>query len=212
MAISRDGIHGATQGRIGNIVYYMRKGKPIVRKIGISQKQPTQPQLENRLRMSIAHTFCKTTKPFIDYGFALQILGRDLSQYNVALSYNKINAIKGEYPNLELNYAKALISEGPLLQADDARVEIAEGGLRFNWYVPADLHWPDTTDQVMLLVYFPEEHKVVYELFGVPRTAGTALLEIGAPMLTQRMETYLAFISADRKQVATSVYVGSLNT
>lgn len=211
MGTANEGVFGPGRGRIGNLVYYMRKGKQVVRTIGVNHNPPSEAQLESRMRMSVANAFCKVVRPFTDYGFLAQTEGRDLSPYNVAMSYNRTNAIKGTYPNLSLNYEKALLSEGPLLQADNAKVIIVEDGIEFSWYVDPQLHWPDTTDQAMLMVIFPELGKVAYTLFGAPRTAGKALLEISTPMLSEYMETYIAFISANRKQVSTSVYAGSLN-
>lgn len=211
MAIANDGMFGPGQGKVGNLVYYMRNGKPIVRKIGRTNKEPTDAQLDNRQRMKVANAFCKVMLPFIQYGFMQQVQGKDLNQMNVAVSYNRKNALKGVYPDISIDYPKVLLSEGPLLQADAAAVEVVEAGLKFSWYVDPQLHWPDNADQAMLLAYFPETDKTVYRLFGAERSAGSAVLEIGAPMLSEYTETYIAFISADRKNVSTSVYVGALN-
>lgn len=211
MGFSNEGVFGQNSGKIGNLVYYMRNGKQIVRKIGANTKPPTAAQKENRLRMGLANVFCKAVKPFVDYGFAGQTLGRDIYPYHVAIGYHKTNAIKGTYPDLSIDYSKALLAEGPLLQADQVQLELLDEGLKFSWYVSPQSHWPETSDQAMLLAIFPEEDKVFYQLFGAPRTAGTAILDISAPMLGKYMETYIAFISADRKQVSTSVYAGALN-
>jgi hypothetical protein len=211
MGIADQGMFGNSHGKVGNLVYYMRKGKQIVRKIGISTKPPTEAQKENRLRMSVTSAFCKLVRPFTDYGFEGLTVGRDLSPHNVAVSYNKLNALQGAYPDFSIDYARALVAEGPLVHADDAKVEIVNDGLQFSWYVDPQLRWPDTADQAMLLAIFPDQDRMSYQLFGAPRTAGTSLLEISAPMLDKYMETYIAFISADRKQVSTSIYVGALN-
>ena len=206
-----EGINGKGRGRVGNLVYYIRNGKQIVRKIGVSTKPPSDAQKENRLRMKISNAFCMLTRPFIDYGFAAQVVGRDLSTFNVAVSYNKMNAIQGEYPNLSLDYSRVLLAEGSLLQADDVQVKIVETGLEFSWHVAPNLQWPENTDQVMLLAIFPNKEKISYQPFGASRSTGTAVLEISGPMLGEYIESYIAFISADRKTVSSSVYVGSLN-
>lgn len=117
MGIANEGVFGQNSGKIGNLVYYMRNGKQIVRKIGTITKAPTAAQKENRLRMALANAFCKAVKPFVDYGFAGQTVGRDLYPYHVAISYHKTNAIKGTYPHLSIDYSKVLLAEGPLLQA-----------------------------------------------------------------------------------------------
>lgn len=211
MAIADNGMFGPGRGKVGNLVYYIRNGKPIVRKVGRTGKPRTDLQLANEQRMKVTNIFCKAVKPFINYGFAQLVAGKDLNQTNVAVSYIKKNAIGGEYPDFSIDYSKVLLSEGPLLQADEVQVEIVDEGLKFSWYVDPELRWPDNADQAMLLAYFPGEPKAVYQLFGAARKTGTAVLEISEPMQADYMETYIAFISADRKQVSTSVYAGALN-
>jgi hypothetical protein len=211
MAISDGGLFGDHRGRVGKVVYYVRRGKQISRTVGVNNKPPSEAQLRCRQEMKVVNAFCKSVKPFILYGFARHIEGTDLSQSNVAISYNKLNALKGVYPNIQIDYAKASLSEGPLLQADASEVAIVPEGLKFNWYVDPNLQWPDFTDQAMMLAYFPSLNKTVYQLFGAERSVGTATLKVNAPLLNEHVETYIAFISADRKQVSDSVYAGGFN-
>ena len=211
MAISEGGLLGDHRGKVGKVVYYMRKGKQISRTVGINTNPPSEAQLRCRQQMKVVNTFCKIVKPFILYGFAGYIEGTDLSQSNFAISYNKLNALKGTYPNIQMDYPKVSISQGPLLQADASEVAIVPEGLQFNWYVDPNLQWPDFTDQVMMLAYFPSLNKTVYQLFGAERSVGTAILKVNAPLLNEHVETYIAFISADRKQVSDSVYSGGFN-
>lgn len=211
MGISQGGLFGHNNGKVGKLVYYMRKGKLIVRTQGKITKAPTEDQLKCRQEMAVATAFCKVVKPFIDFGFAGHVGYTDKSPSNFAVSINKQVALKGTYPNIQLDYAKAVVSEGRLLRADEAKVTIAEAGIRFDWYVQPNMSWPDNTDQVMMLAYFPKLNKTVYRLFGPERPTGTATLPISAPMLDEHVETYVAFISADRKHVSDSVYAGGFN-
>lgn len=211
MGTTEGGMFGPHKGKVGNLVYYKRKGKNVVRVVGEITKAPTLKQLVSRQEMSVSNKFCKSILPFAKYGFAQQIVGTDLSQYNVALSYTKKNALKGEYPEIGVDYEKVLLSAGPLLQADAVTAVIVPEGLKFTWHAGPELQWPDSTDQVMLLVYFPELDKTVYELFGAARSAGTDVLPISEPMQEKYFEAYIAFISADRKLVSDSVYAGNFN-
>lgn len=211
MGTTEGGMFGPHKGKVGNLVYYQRKGKNVVRVVGQITKAPTLNQLISRQEMSVSNKFCKSILPFAKYGFAQQIVGTDLSEYNVALSYTKKNALKGEYPELSVDYEQVLLSAGPLLRADALTTVIVPEGLKFTWHAGPELQWPDNTDQAMLLVYFPELNKTVYQLFGAVRSAGTDVLPISAPMLEGYFEAYIAFISADRKRVSDSVYAGSFN-
>ncbi len=211
MGITEGGMFGPHKGKVGNLVYYQRKGKNVVRLVGQITKAPTERQLISRQEMSVANRFCKSILPFARYGFAQQIVGTDLSQYNVAMSNTKLNALKGQYPDIIVDYEKVQLSSGPLLQANALTSVIVPEGLKFTWHAGPELQWPDNTDQAMLLVYFPELNKTVYQLFGGLRSAGTDVLPISAPMLQGYFEAYIAFISADRTQVSDSVYAGSFN-
>ena len=211
MGISENGMFGANKGKVGNLVYYTRNGKNVVRTVGKNLKEPSEAQLRSRLEMKVSSTFSKLVKPFIDYGFAAHIVGKDLSQFNVCTGYTRNNALKGEYPDISVDYEKVVLSEGPLMPAYQAAATIVPEGLEVSWYVAEDLPWPDNTDQVMLLAYFPETEQVIYNLFGADRTVGKSLLKISEPLLTRHFETYVAFISADRTRVSDSVYIGGFN-
>lgn len=211
MGISENGMFGANSGKVGKLVYYKRKGKDIVRTIGRNLKEPSEAQLRSRMELKVASSFSKVVKPFITYGFAQHIVGTDLSQFNVSTGYVKKNALMGEYPHISIDYEKVILSEGSLLPANEAAVTIVSGGLEFSWYVAESTPWPDNTDQVMVLAYFPGTENISYNLFGPDRTAGKALLKISEPLLGEYFETYIAFISADRSQVSDSVYTGGFN-
>ncbi|RZM24839.1 MAG: hypothetical protein EOO88_21425 [Pedobacter sp.] len=211
MGISENGMFGASKGKVGKLVYYKRKGKNIVRTIGRNTKEPSPAQLRSRMELSVASVFSKVVKPFITYGFAQHIVGKDLSQSNVSTGYVMKSALIGEYPDISIDYEKVVLSEGPLLSADQAAVTIVPEGLEFSWYVAEQIPWPDNTDQVMVLAYFPGTEHILYNLFGPERTAGKALLKISEPLLGKYFETYIAFISADRSQVSDSVYTGGFN-
>lgn len=211
MSISENGIFGANKGKVGKLVYYKRNGKDIVRTIGRITKEPSEAQLRSRMELKLASAFSKVVKPFITYGFAQHIVGKDLSQFNVSTGYIKKNALTGEYPGISINYEKVMLSEGPLLPANEAAVTIVSDGLEFSWYVAEQTSWPDNTDQVMVLAYFPGKEHILYNLFGPDRTAGKSLLKISEPLLAEHFETYIAFISADRSQVSDSVYTGGFN-
>ncbi|MHA4895280.1 DUF6266 family protein [Pedobacter sp. PWIIR3] len=214
MAFSNDGLHGNTNGKVGNFVYYTRMGKPIVRSKGINLVPPTVAQLSCRMQMSVASAFSKVVKGFINVGFALEAKKQNKMVNTLVNSINKAKALKGIYPDIELDYTKAEVSFGDLAVADNPDVSITPGGLQFTWAVDEHLTWPDTADQAMLLAFLPEEGKegkAYFTLFGNLRSAGTALLHINQPMLNKRMETYISFISADGKRVSNSVFIKTLN-
>ncbi|MGY4386278.1 hypothetical protein ACVWYN_003329 [Pedobacter sp. UYP24] len=211
MAFSEDGLFGKTNGKIGNLVYYQRMGKNVVRRVGKTLKPATEAQLRCRMEMGVTSAFLKPLKGFVYVGFALEAAKLNQMVNNTANSNIKLNALKGTYPDITIDFPKVLVSKGDLKPAENPKVEKVAEGLKFTWDTTPDMAWPELTDQAMLLVYFPADRKALYNMFGPNRIGGTALLEMATPMLEKPMEVYISFITADRKQIANSLYVGNVN-
>jgi len=211
MATSESGIPGSFKGRIGNTVYYFLNGKWVSRSVARGSKPPTVFRRATQAKMGLGSTVLRDLKPFINVGFRQKAIVKKDNPSNVAKSYLLRHAMAGQYPDISIDYAKLLVSEGPLLPAQDFSVVPEAEGLRFSWFADPGVPWPDYTDQVMMLAYFPVLGKAVCELYGPQRSQGTALLPVSAPMQSEYMETYVAFIAADRSATSISVYTGSFN-
>lgn len=209
MATFKNGFFGKKTGKIGNLVFYERMGKEVVRIIGKSLKPPTEAQLACRQAISVTSGMLKPALAFLNIGFGPEGHKQQKLAYNLAMSYNRLNALKGTYPNMEVDYAQVLFAQGDLLEPQNATVSLAAGGLDFTWLTYPEMPWPTLTDQVMLLAFFPLKGRCVYSVFWEKRITGTARLDLSAPLVTEYMETYIAFISADRKKVSNTVYTGS---
>ncbi|AOM80183.1 GNAT family N-acetyltransferase [Pedobacter steynii] len=208
-----NGIFGGFHGRIGNLVGYTLKGKHIIRKIGISTKPLTPARKANCQKMKVVNEILSPSLPVIRAGFRLAIAGTDKNEYNEAVSYNKLNALQGEYPNISLDYTKVLVSMGDLPVAVNPVISQDANGheIEFSWEVPADLSYQYDNDRAMLMIYFPALKVSCYHLIGSKRAEGKDSIRIDAAHAGERMEAYIAFIKDDGKQVSNSVYAGSLN-
>jgi hypothetical protein len=98
-----------------------------------------------------------------------------------------------------------------LAGAEAVSLAIGSSGIEFKWAVDPEERWPQSTDQAMLLVYFPKTKKALYVLYGAERSSGLGVLPVSAPMLGMEMHLYISFISSDRNSVSDSFYAGSLN-
>lgn len=121
----------------------------------------------------------------------------------------------GEYPDIVMDYSKALVSMGPLEPAIGAIVSLVSGspdpvtnGVEFTWQVAEDMDLGIRNDRALLLVYFPDEDAAEFVLSGAQRRDGRSFVELGADQLSKRMECYIAFMADDRKSVSDSVWVG----
>lgn len=211
MGRAGNGLMGNYQGKIGNLVFYVLNGRQMVRSIGKITSAPTEAQLRNRKEMATVIAFLKPITEFINVGFMVAANKTGKSAANMAVSYNKKNAVGGTYPDIGMEYHKVRVAEGKGYEAESPTVELLTEGLKFTWLCPNIYPWPVETDQVMLLTYFPLLKKAFYITAGVQRKECSQVLYLPQDMLAQHMELYISFVAANRKSVANSTYIGSLN-
>lgn len=212
MATLHNGYFGnGWSGKMGNLVFYTLNGKSIVRKIGKNTKPPTEKQLSNRMEMGLVMALLSSLTEFIRVSFNEVSAGTTKSGYNMAVSYNKKNAVSGVYPDIKIDYEKVMLSQGKLKPASGSQVTLVPEGLKFDWPYSGNEPWPQENDQLMAVAYFPLLGTAVYLIFGAARKKGTDILPLPADMLGAYMEVYLSFVSANRKYNSDSLYLGSLN-
>lgn len=213
MAISRNGIHGWPSGKLGRVVYYLLRGQPVQRSIGKLGK-PSLKQKANHESMAVITRFLGRFKDYLNNGFELEARGTIRNQHNLAVSYNKKNALKGEYPNLSIDYAKVQLSRGSLTNPENVRMEKVEGGLQISWDPLNALNKFEKGEQyddcLQLAVYFPKRMSQV-ELNFSKRGNGTAFLSLNEDELESSMEVYLFLSAANHTSVSDTLYLGNLN-
>jgi hypothetical protein len=99
----KNGAFGHLSGRIGNMVCYTVNGENLVREVGQSTTPPTEKKLANHQRMAVVNKFQKPLLPFLNLSFAKAAIEAGQNPYIAAISFNKINALKGEYPFIEMD-------------------------------------------------------------------------------------------------------------
>lgn len=203
------GPFGMLHGRVGNLVAYVLKGQNVMRQIGRSEKPLTLARKANCEKMTVVNRFLQPALAFIQVGFRFEAAGTNRNAYNGAVSYNKMNALQGEYPNISMDYSKVLVSKGNLAVAKQAQIERTEEGLVFTWDT-SDIPIEQKNDRAMLLVSFPELGEVGYHPSGSKRSEGKDLLPIDWNCKDARMEAYISFVNPEGTKVSDSVYVGSI--
>lgn len=212
------GPFGLISGKLGNRVYYIVNGQQRSRIAGRQMKPPTPKQLANMSRMKVTFEFAKTMGLFLEMGFGPEAAVENMQPRNAAVRYIRRRALKGEYPDIEIDYAKLLLSRGWLPGLLDAGVSGAgdtDAGLLLRYYWTVDLKdsdWPRCNDQVMLMAYCPEvldaDERACFKLTGARRIAGEDVLEVPLTWAGKAVEVYISVISEDRKSVADSQYLG----
>ncbi|ACU02668.1 hypothetical protein Phep_0444 [Pedobacter heparinus DSM 2366] len=222
MARLKFGPFGPLIGKLGNTVGYIRKGAAVLRMIPHKSNKPrTVGQKTTTQAFGLAIKFIAKVNHFTNVGFKLAADGTTKTAQNVAVSYTMKHAIKGEYPNQEIDFTKVMVCKGmlegpvnPVMSYETAGDTIA---IKFEWAVDPDADRNRKRDQVMMLAYLPDSKRAFYLDSGARRSAGVDVLEgkfnlvaRGSDKKDHFVETYMAFISNDRTQISDSVYMGQI--
>jgi hypothetical protein len=207
MGKSPNGAFGATNGKIGNLVSYKLRGQDVTRIAGQSTKERSLLQLARSQRLTVVNEFLKPIKGLINIGFKFEAQGSTKHQYNIATSYNMINAIKGEYPFLSMDYSKAKVSSGKLEPVSNLTADIDEEVLRLAWSYDKKTEFEVRNDRAIVLLVFADKINPIYLLSGSLRSEGSQIIEVGKETLNQPFHLYLSFLAEDRDSVSDSKYL-----
>ncbi|WP_316750747.1 DUF6266 family protein [Pedobacter gandavensis] len=210
MAIALNGPQGHFNGKIGNLVFYMLNGIPVVRRIGRAGK-PSKAQRSNHSAMAVTAQLLGNMKDFIKLGYGLQAKGTPQNAHNLAVSFNKKHALKGEYPNIKVDYNKVLLSQGVLALADDLKMVKTATGIEISWNPDCERNHKSYDDSVMIMICHPESNSGHEYLNIARRSEGRCFIGLGARDIHQQVEAYIAFRSADGEKISDSAYLGNLN-
>ncbi|MGY0036431.1 DUF6266 family protein [Pedobacter sp. NJ-S-72] len=83
-------------------------------------------------------------------------------------------------------------------------------GLTFNWDSSFAASGIKANDEVMLLAYEPEKKDATFLLYAGKRSEGEASLTIRKRKDPLVLETYISFISQNRKIISDSIYTGQI--
>jgi hypothetical protein len=211
MAINNNGPGGMFNGRLGNIVYYTLNGRQVSRTIGKRLNKPTDNQIKARATTKMCSELLNHFRSMFDVGFSIEAQGTDLNSFNIAVKVNRKLMFGGDYSNYSINYSKLIFSRGVLNPGENLELSNTNDTITFKWKTDDKMQWPESADQVMMLAYFPGQNKVVHKIHGNVRKAGSDQLHLPPSLRGVYAETYIAFVSADRKAVSNSTYTGSIN-
>lgn len=206
-----NGVFGPFVGTTGNLTGYVLNGQQILRMIPHRNKKRTEKQQTNTQRMTIVNGFLTHITPLIKVGFGIAAKNTVNNFYNLAVSYNKKYATKGEYPNVEIDYPNVLIGQGQLLPAINPKAELVPDGIKFSWDQADGSDPARDNDQVTVFAYAPVSGRNRYIRFGPERSEGSVVLHIIDDMINEALETYISFVDDERTMAATSSYTGRIN-
>ena len=209
MGTHKLGILGGFRGKVGTVSGASWKGIEYMKGPNRGNDKPaSQAQIESRAKFRVMIKFLSQLSHLLTLGFknsAIKMTGT-----NSAYRYNYKHALQGVYPNYSLDYTKVLLTDGLLQQVGNPKAEATGGGLvKFSWDDNSGIKNANASDKSILLVYCAELGRFAYIDDGASRSSKTA--SINASVFNGKtVETWLSFISADKEEVAPSVYTGQL--
>ena len=203
------GILGGLSGKVGNVVGGTWKGIDYIRIKPSNVANPrTEGQVNQRNKFTITLEYLQPNKDFIKIGY--KSFANKKTEFNAAMSYVLNNAVGGISPNFTIDYSSALLSRGSLSSVLNGSTDLATAGeVSFAWNDNSAEGNANATDKAMVLVYNPSKKESISILDGADRTTGSQVVTIPSTYAGDTVELFMAFVSADGKQVSNSVYLGS---
>ncbi|HEX7458407.1 MAG TPA: DUF6266 family protein [Ginsengibacter sp.] len=209
MARIINGINGGFTGRVGTVTGYTRNGVSFMRSRHRDKDNiKSEKRLAQQQKIKVCNEF---TKPFSGSGFfntSFPANGATSTGYNRATSAIMNQAII-QNPVPALSYPLVLVSRGMLPAAVYASALVNDdGNIVFSWTDNTGTGTAKEDDKVLMVAYFPESKKAVYEISTATRKNCTALLQMNS--MKGIAETWIGFVSADETNASDSVYTGSI--
>lgn len=208
MAIFRNGPNGGFSGKVGSVVGYKWKGRDVIRGLPRKSHKPrSEARLANEQAMKLIMEVLKPLKLFIRMGFRYAAEPLNMTAFNLALSINKKNAIKGQYPDQEIDWGKLQISQGDRTGVHNLTAEWTDDGLRINWEKKADYGNGHSADLLSIATYSPSED--LWEAFfnHATRETGECMLSFDQDVMFNEVHIWAMFVSFTGDQVSDSSYL-----
>ena len=203
------GILGGFSGKVGSVIGSYWKGISFMRSKAVStKKSQTLLQLKQRAKFSLALSTLQPITAFARIGFNQYAHGQ--TAFNAAMSYNFRHAITGDYPNYKADYQNLLVARGTLTGVNATLPVASSGKIKFSWTDNSSMGEAQPTDKVMVVAINPAKREAAFITEGAPRAAKSELLAVSPFWTGDEVHTYLAFISEDGREVATSIYCGAV--
>ena len=209
MGTIKKGILGGFSGKVGTVVGASWKGIAYMRSLPQKVRNPrTIGQKSQRAKFSLTLNYLRPMNGLLRTGWKLY--AHQQSPINAAMSYTLANAISGTYPDYTIDPSKVMISRGSFTPAANAKVTPSSSAITFEWDDNSGSSTANQTDRALLAVVNPAKSEAVFDTAGAERTAGTQTVLLPSDWSGNSVEAYLGFISEDGKEVANSVYLGSI--
>lgn len=195
MATLKNALLSELTGQIGNVVIYKVNGKTVIRRKP-ERKQPYRPsklQRFNQLAFKEVQQFLLPLKDVLDFGFGEYMEGMKKG-IHLAMSLAMKHAVSGEEDRVILKKTEVRVSSGdlPLPVQINLRRENANQ-LRIVWDAAGSMGNARVTDYTWVVLYHPDERKVLEIREGSHRVAESQLVPVSGIFRDSGVLVFLAF-------------------
>jgi hypothetical protein len=211
MGTFEKGYLGGFSGKVGTAVGSTWKSLNVLRSNPPKKRkgQPTDSQLVQQAKFSLITNFLQPLTDLLNQTYSKSAAAR-MSGFNKAFSVNN-QAITGVFPAFAVDYPKILLSKGSLPNATSpTAASTVAGKLAFTWIDNSGTNSALISDLAFVAAYNEELGHWIFIQKAAARNAAGYTLDV-TPFSGKPVQTYIGFMSADRKKVASSWYTGQVN-
>jgi hypothetical protein len=168
------------------------------------RKPPSIKQQAQSAKFKMTAQLLKPMSEFLPVSYR-NASGRSAPRHK-AFSYNIRHAIKGEFPNLSIDYEAVKVSKGNLYNSSSSVAYVSGRKIHFNWS-NLQINNANDNDIAVLVAYCPAKQKCIYTTTGPRRSEENAVLDV-KQFKNHIVHAYLSFVSANGNMVADSKYTG----
>jgi hypothetical protein len=202
------GILGGFNGTVGTVIGGSWKGIDYMRsRPSRKANNPTQRQLEQQKKFAVVIFFLETMVGLIRITY--KNFANRMTAFNAAMGYHVKYAVVGTYPDYEIDFSLVQASKGSLPNAIAPAAAVSGNNINFTWTDNSGVGIALATDLAILVAYCADTRQTIYTTDGGTRSGGAGSLNVTS-MAGYQVQTYIAFISEEGNEVATSIYTGAL--
>jgi hypothetical protein len=200
------GILGGFSGTVGTVVGGNWKGISYMRsKSGKRSGGHSPAQLAQQAKFKLAMEFLQPFSGLFSLSFrdyAVKMTG-----INNAMQWLLGNCITGVYPSFAIDYSKVLVSRGDLPNGASPAAVLNGNAIDFSWADNSGTGHAKSTDQLLLVAWCAELKQVEWQLNAAKRSDAAGSLSV-ARFAGSEVQTWMGFMSADGRYIASSVFMG----
>lgn len=207
------GTMGAVNGKVGTLIASKWKRTFVARGLSAKSKKPASlSQADHRTKFGVVTTFLGRMSELIIVGYRNTVNGNN-SPMNVATKYHMANAVKGIYPNYQIDLTKVRLSVGKDTQVESAYYRTLTAAperlLTLSWKVnPFKPAKTLDSDQLTVLLYSVEKDRFITFNALALRSDLSALIDLPDVYAGDTVHLWIFFVSEDGKLVSESEYLG----